>query len=252
MLSDINAELAARGGERFELTRELREQVRFARPVSGGRNGWPVMRSGNKSPEQLTITVDPEAAGMPTWPRSSWHTNRSHWPEPWRLAEYGITAMGRTFWMADHPDIRPDDHAWRLAVDLDKSEVCISGHWQRMEFTTEARRHGEGTEGRVSGSTENATIGLVAEFNASLSHPETSCLKPSVSPCLSGSTWPEPHDGMTEDERRGHRRVKNERGDIVWRCGPGPGETLAEFTAWRHRLNEYFEQKTSKETKGAA
>lgn len=235
-VADINAELAAgeTSGERYQLTREQRDQARFARTVSGGRNGWPVLRPGNKTPEQLTITVDREAVGMPTYPRSSWHPSRSHWPAPWQLAEYGITAMGRTFWCADHPEIRLDDKPWRMAVDLDRGEVCIRGHWQRMEFgTTEARRHGEVER------EPDKQITLVSESISG--HPP-----------FASSQWPAPHHDMSPDERQGHRRVKNERGDIVWRCGAGPGETLEEFTAWRLRLDEFFEQKTSQETKGAA
>lgn len=281
VLSDINAELAAGGsGERYQLTNEMREQARFARPESR-RSGfdWGYLPQGSMTPELLLIVTDREDVGMPTFPRSSWHPRRHEWPEPWRIAEYGLTAMGRVFWSADHPDIRPDGHAWRLAIDLDRGEVCVGGQWQRMETTTEARRHG--VEDRVPDKSGGDAGKPVPErrsqdLSGPPSSPATSMSQPtalsceiqegdhslSVSPCLRGSTsghqpsaisqWPEPHDGMTIDERRGHRRVKNEQGDIVWRCGPGPRETLADFLAWRRRLDAYFEQQPSKETKEGA
>lgn len=264
---DINAELAASGGERFELTRELREQVRFARAVSGGRNGWPVMQAGNKTPEQLTISVDPEAVGMPSFPRSSWHPNRSHWPEPWRLAEYGTHGVGgRLLWNADHPDHRYEDKEWVCHVDLNTGEFKAPFHdWQRVEGTTEARRHGDEVGITCSAELESNGADVASVDRVESGHSEVidistqateasgvgvSCpdLPSSGHQPSTNSQWPATHDGMTLYERRGLRRVRNERGDIVWRCGPGPGETLAEFTAWRQRLDEFFEQDGTNET----
>lgn len=266
-VGDINAELAASGGERFELTRELREQVRFARPVSGGRDGWPVMRAGNKTPEQLAITVDPEAVGMPSFPRSSWHPNRSHWPELWRIAEYGTAGVGgRLLWNADHPDHRYEDKEWVCHVDLNTGEFKAPFHpWQKIDSTTEARRHGdevgipcstelEGTGANIASvdcvESRNPEVIDISTRQDKASGVEMSCpdLPSSGHQPSAISQWHAPHDGMTLDERRGHRRVRNERGDIVWRCGPGPGETLAEFIAWKTRLDEFFEQDGTNET----
>lgn len=169
--------------------------------------------------------------------------------------------------------VKPSDGPeWRYFVDLDRGEWSEwgSGEWRPVAdglslvasgegVTTEALRHGEEacptmTMPGATKSIENPTIAATAAMvmdgeSSDLTSVATTRLTAPMTVKLSDarvavdlgtqtgepSLYPEPHAGMSLDERRGWRRV-----DGGWRFGPGLAEQMDVWREWLSRLRAYF------------
>lgn len=136
---------------------------------------------------------------------------------------------------------------WRHFVDLDHGEwKPWQGPWRSLVFTTEARRHGEescltsemriGTQTSINGSAPTAS-----ETEKTTQTTSTPLGDVGVVAAAAGSNFPSvplcpaPTRGMSVDELRGWRQVRDADGKLCGRFGP---DSFADVPRWREWMTQ--------------